>query len=74
MDDLDRLQAIEDERFEHEEARRSLDFGSPRTTLADDAPTKHSITIFGCIKTETGWYRLGFDEATKTMIPLEKVP
>jgi len=34
----------------------------------------HPITIIGCIKTETGWYILGFDEETKTLIPLEKIP
>ena len=33
----------------------------------------HPITILGCIKTETGWYRLGYDEQTKTMKPMEKV-
>ena len=37
------------------------------------APATHPITILGCIKTETGWYRLGFDEQTKTLKPMEKV-
>lgn len=69
MDDLDRIQAAEDAQREREEARRSR----PNFARVNSEPPKHNITIFGCIKTESGWYRLGFDEATKTMIPLEKV-
>ena len=34
-------------------------------------PTRHQITVFGCIKTKTGWYRLGFDETRKALVPLE---
>ena len=71
MDYLDKLQAAEDEAREREESRQRLDCGS--AVLRDGTETAHSITIFGCIKTETGWYRLGFDEATKTLVPLEKV-
>ena len=36
-------------------------------------PAVHNVTIIGCIKTETGWYRLGFDEQQKVMKPLEKL-
>jgi len=37
------------------------------------APAAHPITIIGCIKGINGWYRAGFDEDTKTIIPLERV-
>ena len=73
MDDLDRIQAAEDEARERSEARKSLDCGSAMLRDGTEKPPKHNITIFGCIKTETGWYRLGFDEETRSMIPLEKV-
>lgn len=69
MDYLDKLQAAEDEAREREEAKET----HRKTAAVAEEPPKHSITIIGCIKTETGWYRLGFDEATKTLVPLEKV-
>ena len=67
MDDLDRVQQTEEEMREFEEERH----GKGKPTVSTDTP-KHSITIIGCIKTETGWYKLGFDEETRRMIPLEK--
>ena len=33
----------------------------------------HELTIFGCMKGVDGWYRVAFDEQTKTIIPLEKI-
>ena len=35
---------------------------------------RHNITIIGCIRGIDGWYRCGFDEQTKTIVPLERVP
>ena len=34
----------------------------------------HEITVIGCIKGTDGWHMLGFDENTKTLVPLEKIP
>ena len=73
MDDLDRVQQAEEEMRELEEARQSRDCGSAALCDGTEKTPKHSITIIGCIKTETGWYRLGFDEETRRMIPLETV-
>ena len=73
MDDLDRVQAAEDEAREREESKEPRKIHAEEVFAAAEPP-KHSITIIGCIKTETGWYKLGFDEETRRMIPLEVIP
>jgi len=32
---------------------------------------RHNITVIGCIRGIDGWYRCGYDEQTKTIVPLE---
>ena len=71
MDFLDRLQAKEDEARERLEARQSLDGGS--AVLRDGTEkTKHVVVVIGCIRGIDGWYKLGFDEETKRLVPIEK--
>ena len=66
MDPLEKLEAEEARVRDFWEARRNPE-------VKKEKPPIHDVTIIGCIKTETGWYRLGFDEQTKTMKPLEKL-
>jgi len=35
--------------------------------------TAHNITVIGCIKGIDGWYRAGYDENTKTIVPLDLI-
>ena len=65
MDPLEKLEAEKERVRDFWEARRN-----PKPKEAPKLVT-HPITILGCIKTETGWYRLGFDEQAKIMKPLE---
>ena len=65
MDPLEKLEAEKERIRDFLEARRN---SKPKEA---PKPVIHPITVIGCIKTETGWYRLGFDEQTKTMKPLE---
>ena len=64
MDYLDRLE-------ENEERYRAMRRREPNRT-AEPKP-KHDITIIGVIRAVDGWYRCGFDENTKTIVPLELV-
>lgn len=74
MDILDRYQD------ELERRRAMRDKGKPLTAavrsaaLADrEQKVQHQITIIGCIRGVDGWYRCGFDEARKQIVPLEKI-
>ena len=64
MDFLDRLE-------ENEERYRAMRRREPRQT-AEPKP-KHDITIIGVIRAVDGWYCCGFDEQTKTIVPLERI-
>ena len=76
MDILDRIDAeIEAKR---EAIASTAAVGS--TAFADgtkpktDMPAKdYPITIIGCIRGVDGWYRAGYDERKKTVVPLEMV-
>ena len=62
MDYLDRLE-------ENEERFRAMRRHEPRQ-IAEPKPT-HNITIIGVIRCADGWYRCGFDENMKTLVPVE---
>ena len=64
MDYLDRLE-------ENEERYRAMRRREPNRT-AEPKPM-HDITIIGVIRGMDGWYRCGFDENMKTIVPLEMV-
>ena len=64
MDFLDRLE-------ENEERYRSMRRREPNRTV-EPKPTRN-ITIIGVIRGVDGWYRCGFDENTKTIVPLELI-
>ena len=63
MDWLDRLMA-QDEEFAE---------GTLAVVQVPDKKAQHKVTVIGCIKGVDGWYRAGYDEDTKTIIPLEKL-
>lgn len=63
MDWLDRLNEQNDEFAE----------GTLFVTQVPDKKNPHNVTVFGCIKGIDGWYRAGYDENTKSIIPLEKL-
>ena len=43
-------------------------------SLADEEQkVRHQITIIGCIRGVDGWYRCGFDEERKAIVPLELI-
>jgi len=56
----------------HMEEKSRFTYREPERKAEPEKPA-HPITILGCIKTENGWYRLGYDENTKTLKPMEKV-
>lgn len=62
MDLLDRIE-------ERKERLRNLHDEEPETQ--PPSPVQHDITIIGCIRGVDGWYRCGFDENTKTIVPVE---
>jgi hypothetical protein len=65
MDWLDRQQ-------DREERFRNLHNEEP-SPLPLPPPVQHNITIIGVIRGVDGWYRAGYDEQTKTIVPLEKL-
>lgn len=74
MDILDRYQ----EEIERRQALHAK--GKPLTAavrsaaLADrEQKVRHQITIIGCIRGVDGWYRCGFDEERKQIVPLEQI-
>ena len=70
MDILDRYQ----EEIERLRERQALHGGSPHATRADEEQkVRHQITIIGCIRGIDGWYRCGFDEERKQIVPLERI-
>lgn len=70
MDILDRYQ----EEIERRRERQALHGGSPHATRADEEQkVQHQITVIGCIRGVDGWYRCGFDEARKAIVPLEQI-
>ena len=73
MDFLDRLQAKEDEARERLESRQSPDCGSVAQRDGTEK-AKHVVIVIGCIRGVDGWYKLGFDEETKRLVPIEKQP
>ena len=64
MDYLDRLE-------ENEERYRAMRRREPMLT-AEPKPN-HDITIIGVIRGVDGWYRCGFDENSKTIVPMELI-
>ena len=64
MDYLDRLE-------ENEERYRAMRRREPMLT-AEPKPI-HEITIIGVIRGVDGWYRCGFDENSKTIVPVELI-
>ena len=64
MDWLDRQQ-------DREERLRNV-HRTPEPARHNEPPkTNHEITIIGCVRGVDGWYRAGFDEQTKTVVPME---
>jgi len=63
MDWLDRLMEQNDEFAE----------GTLSVLQVPDKKKPHNVTVIGCIKGVDGWYRAGYDENTKSIIPLEKL-
>ena len=62
MDDLDRIQAANEPREEE------------RIIVSDDPPKlENFICRIGCIRTENGWYGLGYNEHTKALKLLERI-
>lgn len=75
MDYLERYQAEQEavqalhERSPH--ATRADEETRPRTDMrAEDYP----VTVIGCVRGIDGWYRAGYDERTKTIKPMERIP
>ena len=64
MDYLDRLEENE-ERFRAMRRREAQQTVEPKPM--------HDITIIGVIRGVDGWYRCGFDENTKTIVPVELI-
>jgi hypothetical protein len=66
MDVLDRVTEVM-------EAKSRFTYCEPESAPEIKPKTKHNITIIGVIRGVDGWYRAGFDENTKTIVPLELI-
>ena len=66
MDWLDRLE-------EREERFRAVRRPEPTRRFDEPPKTSHNITIIGVIRGVDGWYRAGYDEQTKTIVPMERI-
>jgi hypothetical protein len=64
MDVLDRVTEVM-------EAKSRFTYREPESKPESKPEPKHNITIIGVIRGVDGWYRAGFDENTKTIVPLE---
>ena len=70
MDDLDRIQAAEESA-----AQAAEDRARPASTeTKQDVRLEDYVCRIGCIRTERGWYALGYNEHTKAMQLLEELP
>lgn len=69
MDDLDRIQAAEEASAQaaEEKARPA------RSETKQDVNLDDYVCRIGCIRTENGWYGLGYNEHTKAMQLLERM-
>ena len=68
MDDLDRIQAAEEQGQALDEIVPGYASGTENTPNLDDY-----VCRIGCIRTENGWYGLGYNEHTKALQLMEKV-
>ena len=74
MDILDRYQEEIERRRERQAKGKPLTAAVRSAALADDEKkVRHQITVIGCIRGVDGWYRCGFDEERKTIVPLELI-
>ena len=72
MDILDRYQEEIERRQALHAKDRTLE-ASPATRADEEQKVRHQITIIGCIRGIDGWYRCGFDEERKAIVPLELI-
>ena len=70
MDKLDRYQEELERRAAVWATFSKTETVQPRSDIrAADYP----VTIIGCIRGVTGWFRAGYDERKQTIIPLRRV-
>lgn len=72
MDILDRYQEEIERRQALHAKGRTLE-ASTATRADDEQKVQHQITVIGCIRGVDGWYRCGFDEERKQIVPLEQI-
>lgn len=70
MDQLDRYQ----EELERRAAVRAT-FSKTETVQprSDIRPADYPVTIIGCIRGVTGWFRAGYDHRKEMIVPLERI-
>ena len=68
MDDLDRIQAVEEAAAQAAEEKAH----PARSETKQDVRLDDYVCRIGCIRTENGWFGLGYNEHTKSLQLLEE--
>lgn len=75
MDYLEKYEAEQEARREAIASTAAVGSAALADGKKTDMPEElYPVTIIGCIRGVDGWYRAGFDEKTKTIKPLERMP
>jgi len=72
MDILDRYQEEIERRQAMHDKGRTLETRSA-SQADEEQKVRRQITVIGCIRGVDGWYRCGFDEDRKQIVPLEQI-
>ena len=63
------------EKLEAEEERRTAYFAkpAPEAPRSDIRAADYPVTIIGCIRGVTGWFRAGYDHRKEAVIPTGRI-
>lgn len=63
------------EKLAAEEERRAVFFAKPEPEAprSDIRAADYPVTIIGCVRGMTGWYRAGYDQRKRMIIPMQMI-
>ena len=63
------------DRYQEELERRHAFFAKPEPEAprSDIRAADYPVTIIGCVRGVTGWFRAGYDHRKETIVPLERI-
>lgn len=70
MDDIDKLQANYEAAMQAEEEKAR----PAKSETKQDVRLDDYVCRIGCIRTENGWHGLGYNEHTKSLQLMERIP